>query len=305
MSYGISEEFNYYEIELDSLDNSGPKQTGTSPLNWPVFQLNETLQNVAAIKVLECQVPFTYYVITTKNNTFILNDDVTVNAVATLEPGNYNADTLTQEFESALIAASAAANSYSVSFTGPIAKPQQNKFHIVRTNGTNFSLKFGDDGDKGFTNPRLILGMNPNFNVSVPGGVLIAPNSANITGPNYLYLNSTRLGTILTAILPNGSQDNGTIGPQISKIPVNANPGEIIFWQDPSPQFWFNLKNLSNLSDLDLYFTLGNNIQEKPLDFNGLPFSIKLGVLLLNETHTQNIGEGTEALTISSKRRRR
>lgn len=46
---------------------------------------------------------------------------------------------------------------------------------------------------------------------------------------------------------------------------------------DPDPQKYFDLENRNNFPMLDFYFTLGNTSQ--PIEFNGVGFSLKLGVL--------------------------
>jgi len=44
---------------------------------------------------------------------------------------------------------------------------------------------------------------------------------------------------------------------------------------------------MQNLAFVDLYFTLGNSDQ-KPLDFNGQSFSVKMGVLINQMNHVDN-----------------
>ena len=65
--------------------------------------------------------------------------------------------------------------------------------------------------------------------------LIVAPNAASVTGPNYIYLNSMKLGQLTNLYLPQGAVNlgGGNAGTQIAKIPVNVQPGGIIFWQDP------------------------------------------------------------------------
>ena len=71
-------------------------------------------------------------------------------------------------------------------------------------------------------------------------------------------------------------------------------PGETIYWQDPDPQKWFNIENLPSLQILDFYLTLGT--ETNLLDLQGLPFSLKLGVLLTSSNQT-DVGSGVESVT--------
>jgi hypothetical protein len=63
----------------------------------------------------------------------------------------------------------------------------------------------------------------------------------------------------------------------MAKIPIDRQPGDVIYWQDPDPEKWFDLENLSSLTEIDFYITLGNT--RGVVDFNGQPFSLKLGII--------------------------
>jgi hypothetical protein len=80
----------------------------------------------------------------------------------------------------------------------------------------------------------------------------------------------------------------GGLGPQVAKVPVNCNPGGVIFWQDPAPEFFFDAGNLNALDRFDFYITMGNITSQVPLRFNGLGFSLKLGVLTYRTTNEEN-----------------
>lgn len=53
--YGISSEYDYYELSLDSQDATNSNSTVTSSLNWPVFDIGggtQSLSNVVGLKVI-------------------------------------------------------------------------------------------------------------------------------------------------------------------------------------------------------------------------------------------------------------
>jgi hypothetical protein len=130
----------------------------------------------------------------------------------------------------------------------------------------------------------LYIGFPGGFTIST-GGVpnrIVSPNAIMLSGPNYIYVNSQKMGTLFNVYLPQGAFNlgGGNAGPQVAKIPVNTNSGGVVFWQDPDPQKWFDVGDLDQLNDIDFYLTLGNTTTQTPLDLNGLSFSVKLGVLL-------------------------
>ena len=125
-------------------------------------------------------------------------------------------------------------------------------------------------------------------NTSV-GGVLTATQFNQITGPNYLYVNSLAMGSLCNTYLPAGATAfGGSQFPQITKIPVNVQPGGVIYWSDPAPEYFYSLENLLNLSQIDLYLTLGNT--GGLLDLHGISFSVKLGILINKDNKSEFVG---------------
>ncbi len=285
MSFGINEDLNYIELSLDSRD--GVATTSQySKLNWPKFRFAMEIRDLAAIKVLSAIIPFSYYVITAKNNTFTLTETGFATTLVTLPIGNYNANTLGSALSAALIAASitSGANlSYTVSYSALTGK-----FTITNNAGgaTTFTLVFGLIGDTGATNPRNALGFNDGSITSV-GHVISVPNVAEISGPNYLYVNSEKLGQFTSVFLPTGAVNlnGGNLGPQMCRVPIDVNPGDICYYNDPDPTKFFDLEHMNQLSDCDFFLSLGD-VENTPLDLNGLPFSLKLGLLLYKPTRT-------------------
>ena len=65
----MDEKYRYIEFEFDSLDAQTSINATVASTDWPLFRLPRPLSNIAAMKILEVQIPFSYYVIDTKNNT--------------------------------------------------------------------------------------------------------------------------------------------------------------------------------------------------------------------------------------------
>lgn len=253
-------ELEYVELVLDSR-NSVITDPRFSKLDWPTFFMDYPIQNIAMFKILEAEIPFSYYVVNSSNNTFLLNG-----GTVTLPVGNYTATTLATALQSAL------GGGYTVTYSS-----QTQKFTI--TGSAPFNLIFGSADDNGLTNPRLVLGMNPGVNSS-SGNVLVAPNVGEVTGPNYLYVNSTSLGPLFPVYLPQYAPNGrgGGKGTQMAKLQMDVNPGEIQFHKETVPDYWFDLQNLLQLQSFDMYLTLGNN--STPLSLNGQSFSMKIGLFL-------------------------
>ena len=111
-----------------------------------------------------------------------------------------------------------------------------------------------------------------------------------------MYINSRSIGPLVKLFLPGNGIVNpigaGADGPQIAKIPMTVNPGQVYNWADPNPLMWFDMGNTTFSGTIDLYVTLGTN--ESPLDFNGDVFSVKLGVLTNTANHNDYLGGGAQ-----------
>jgi len=295
-NYALNDSLRYYEFELDSLDASGSNAEGISSTDWPVFLLGgkQPLANVAAIKVLEVQIPFSWYVFVPENTApnangtqWVLNETGGVsNVFPQIAVGNYSGGSaLAGALQSALNTVS---SNYVVNYS---SQTQKMTFTTSKPGVTAFSFTFGAPTNSGNTNPRLYMGFPGGITVST-GLTMTSPNVTLSSGPNYLYLNSARLGPLTNLYLPQGAFNlgGGNAGPQIAKIPVSGNSGDIIFWQDPDPQKWFDLENLPLLNQVDFYLSLGNTTTQLPLRLNGLSFSIKLGIVTNEFNHNDLSG---------------
>lgn len=302
-NYGLNNTLEYYEYALDSADALSSNSASATNLNWPLFVIpnNRTLINVAAIKIIEVQIPFTYYVISQYNNTFQLKQGGLGPFTVTLPPGNYSVlepfnttSTNNTNIQYALASALNSVAPFGVQYTSTYDFNTQ-KLYVYTTPPTQFALIFGNEvTDPGNSNPRVYLGFNPGTNSSNGSGQLIAPNAQQISGDNYIYVNSSFFGGQVNMFLPDGAVNlnGGAAGPQVAKVPVTVNSGGIIEWQDPDTQKWFDLENQNNVSQFDFFLTLGNKTAQYPLDLNGQSFSLKLGMLVNKMVHNDVLGGG-------------
>ena len=286
-NYGLNDNYSYYEYVFDSSDTYGPAVASSSKTDWPLFVFSRPIQDIAALKVLEVQIPFSWYVFNDQINTFQLLEDGIGPFTVTIPPGNYNINSLMAQLKIAL--ENVSLNTWTIVYRGSSSTTVETG-KLTFTSSSVSALPFTFR----FTNLDLpyFLGMAEGDNVSTAGPTptLVAPGVANVSGPNYLYINSNRFGNSVQFYLPQSPQTSGNLGPEIAKIPVNTNPGGTIFWSDPDTEKYFDVGGLANLDQLDLYLGLGKSVAEDPLKLNGQPFSVKIGILVQKRTHNEFVG---------------
>lgn len=288
--YGLSDKYEYKEYSLDSLDADGAFVSASASTDWPRFTIaaDGPLENVAALKVLEAEISFSWDVYNSSNNTFQINETVGGIKTITIPVGNYTSSAMATALTTAFAAAGTTAT-YTVTYVGL-------RNRLVFTSSTNnpFSLVFGASNDTGNRNPRLFIGFPAGTTTSATAGsfqAITSPNALLLSGPNYLYLNSTKLGPDMDVYLPAGAANlgGGGRGPQIAKMVINTNQNGMITWKDPDPEKWFKFRQLQTLSNFDFYLTLGNTSAQTPLQLNGLGFSLKLGILVETMTNSDRV----------------
>lgn len=302
-NYGLNDSLKYTEFEFDSLVAEQSLDSAYATTDWPMFLLGKPLSNIAAMKVIEVQIPFSYYVFNSINNTFTLTEsDGGGPATVTIPVGNYDTVSILTALATALNSASVNSHTYTVTYS---AITQKLTFTSNAGTTKTFTLTFGSAGNVGNTNPRLWLGFVAGAITSTTSQVLVAPNVVALTGPNYLYLCSRSMGPMVKLYLPqyaqNGIYGAGADGPQIAKVPITSQPNGVTFWQDPAPLYWFDLENLTNLAYLDLYVIAGTANQAFPTLFNGNSFSCKIGFLTNESVHNDYLGGGKQNDRVTSR----
>lgn len=296
-NFGLNDSLEYTEFEFDSEDAVEAYNQTYAYTDWPLYQLGKPLANVAALKILEAQIPFTYYIFNSSNNTFLLSEsDGGGNVTVTIPVGNYTSTTILAALNTALNAVSANSHTYTTTYSD-----LTQKLTVTSNAGTTktFTFTFGTGvDDPGYTNPMLWLGFAGGANTSTTAQVLAAPYVIQLTGANYVYINSRSLGALVHLYLPGNGILNvaqgGADGPQIAKVPITSQPGGVTYWQDPVPLMWFDVGNTQFGGNLDFYLTLGNAQFQVPLKLNGASFSLKLGLLTNTSSHNSYLGGGKQ-----------
>jgi len=279
----------YLEIEIDSTYATISDST-LSPKDNPVLNVGRTLTNVVGAKIMEVNIPFSYYVISDRasavngfpENRLQLFWSVLDQYDIFIPPGNYTGTSLAAVIQTGLQAAI-------VAFATATFAPPATASCVFSTSTGKFTMTITQTAPTFPANaqnlvffyaPELgtVLGF-PGFTVNwTPAQSAIytvtSTSIAQVTGPNNLYVNSKILGNICKAYIPESILSVGETNPQMAMVPINVNPGGLIWWQDPSPQEVFDTKNLFSLQKIDFYITAGTD--PRPLLFNGLGYQIKL-----------------------------
>lgn len=297
-NYGLNDSYEYKEFELDSLDADGPFISTAASTDWPRFTVagKGPIENVVAIKILEATIPFSWDVFNSANNTFTITETaVGVPQTVTIPVGNYTPSTIVTAMTTAILAAGLV-SVYTVTINSlrnrlVITSSTTNQFYCSFGAGFNILNVPPNSGNK---NPRLFIGFPPGDTFSALAGsvqVLQSPNSILLSGPSYIYINSTKIGSDTDVYLPAGAFNlgGGKAGPQVAKVPVNCNAGGTVTWSDPDPQKWFKYDQMAAFNGCDFYLSLGNTTSQLPLQLNGLSFSIKLGVLIELKTNVDRV----------------
>lgn len=294
-NFGLNDSYDYTEYSFDSSQATVPAVSTAAIRDWPQFIFGRVLKDIAAIKILEVEIPFAWYVFNSTNNVFNLIENGTslsVGVPVTIPIGNYNATTLAAALATALTAASPGLFTYTVTYNNSTGK------FTFSNNDPGATAQFSFSNSVSIMNHDLrdYLGFLQNVTINSstgPNPTLSSSGPASVTGPNYLFVNSNTLGPVVQLYLPVGNGTNGNLGPELAKVPINTQPGGIIFWQDPDPQKWFDVGAVNNLDRIDIFLRLGSIFNgQSPLQLNGQSFSIKLGVLSWRRTTDQFVGGG-------------
>jgi hypothetical protein len=272
--YGLNETFEYSELCLDSWDATNPgaqsfESSASNPalikFSWPQYYFTDRQPRVAALKVVAAEIPFVYDVITPVNNTFLYTSNA-VPSTITIPTGTYTGTSLATQLQTLL---GGITPGFLVTFSSTTLK-----FTFTYPNATAWSLFFGSR--KTAYSPMGFVPLDTTYTNTGIASTITSAIIAQITGPYYIYINSQQLGPLVNFNLCDSSI--GTNRPEICKIQVNANPGEVIFYNDYCEKYFDYFTGLK-FDSMDFYLTLGSDQYQKPLDLKGAPWSLTLGII--------------------------
>lgn len=310
--------YEYHEFYLDSSDATNPYDGTIPALNWPMFNLTTALKNVASFKILEAQIPISYCVTAGASITIIMYnaDKSATKAVTILLPtvGNPSGAQLASYIsgELALVANQPTTLSgwndvsqtylictfipSSSSATGLPYFSFDTNDHSKGSNlqsNQDFKIVISDQRTEDVMG--IPIGTTNCINYGLVGSGASMPRKSFkslrptlITGSPYIFISSNTIGNLCKTFLPAGASllGGGVSSPQIAKIPVStAVQGQWLIYSDVN-QNWFDTDNIATVSQMDFFCQLGN--YGGYIDFQGLPFSLKLGVLLKRDNQVSS-----------------
>lgn len=271
----IDSKVEYLELVCDCFEASAPGgalwKGASSPANeliysWPKFYWTIKSPDVLGMKIISAEIPNVWDTVNLTNNTFIYTIGGVPNTI-TVPIGNYTGAALATNLQTQISAITAG---MTVTWDSVLLQ-----FVFTQTiSAVAWSLTFPTKASMYY-----ILGFIPtvvNSAVGV-GSVIRSTIIANISGPYYLYLNSRILGPLINFNLTDNAT-NSVGGPQICRIPVTVQKNSVIFYTDPNPTFYFDFFAGTKFDVFDLYFTLGSDQDQSPVDMKGAPWSVKIGL---------------------------
>lgn len=244
-NFGVSDDFEYHEIIIDSRDALSQYSPNYTSLNWPKIFLGKELERVAAVKVLQVIIPKTYYPINSTNNRMDFWSWLSPTwtnrsggAGYAFNPGYYSVSSLTTEFKRVLdlvwnpwIFTPTYSNikqkwtSIPTNLSPSFTRWLMMGFRVSSTTADVSAQSFEEVNNNARTNPRKILGYEGGAGSQGPVANTVAPW---IRGPNFssvgvgaksfgeapfvtqleptsIYLNSKTLGSMINNIHLNGA----------------------------------------------------------------------------------------------------
>jgi hypothetical protein len=261
--------YEYAELLCDSVAATSAGVSGALSNDWPLFNLSNTIANVAGIKVIEAEIPNIFDAIGPNNNTFIFNDNA-INYTITIATGNYTGADLATALQTAMAAIRPGftvtynSTTWRFTFTQPAAVSW----------GLTFSTKY---------TLYSVLGFRVTFySASGAGSTITSPFVAQVSGPLYLSINSFKFGRDVNINRVDqliGSNTPQEISSVICRVPVNVQKGAVIFYRDANLTQFFDYLRY-DFDSFDLFLSLGYDQNQIPLDMKGFPWSVKLGLYI-------------------------
>lgn len=244
-------------ISLNSEDGIRNNGTYLSKMKFDLPNLITDNKSVVyrQISVLNAQLPFSFYNVTTNYNKL----NLTINGVTrnvTISEGNYNSTNLFSSLTTAILAISAQTINFTISnITGLVTMTSTANFSILATSTINKLLGFEE---------------NKAYSSTLVGSTytLTSPFPLNLLGTKKLQLRSTILS------MSNYSSNNGGLNTLLLTIPVNASPfGMIDYTSVSNSQISFSNTNLDEI-DISISDAEDNYL----IDFHNQNWTITLAI---------------------------
>jgi hypothetical protein len=266
----------YLELAVDNWDSTsaggqvwknGPGLPEQLQFSWSKFYWTQKSPDIIAMKVVSAEIPNVFDSITTGLNTFQFTL-AGVPTTITIPVGIYTGTTLATQLQTLIAVVSPG---FLVTWSDITLR-----FTFTFSGG---AFTWGFIFPVGRASAYGSMGFLPNTTTTLfNNGSIISPTVASPTGPYYLYLNSRSMGPLVNFNLCDGSPD-ATGTPQIARIPITVNKGGVIIYTDPTPDRFFDFFVGPKFEVFDLYWTIGSDQSQIPLNMKCVPWSVKFGFL--------------------------
>ena len=257
----------HVDVVLDSWSSSDQDR--------PRYYLSKVIEDIIGVAVFYANVPFTYHILDTSNNTFTI-DGQTVS----IEPGSYHANNLPLIMQP--LFETVTGNPFHVyvdhttlkltiyTFIAPFTIVTPSSWETPHPLGWN----------AGSTYTATLRTFYDNDQCEIQAYMLESPRTVNLTGPNQMYLHSS-LGSIMYGGVDNGTEEHDIIG----FWPVNCNYQGMIQFFHTSPEM--HTVTRTQIDQLDFYLTLGTRRRyqqgQSHLSLQGESFQIGIRFFLFDK----------------------
>lgn len=235
--------------------NSSQRTSGTRE-NF-VIDLGSTIQKVQQAEVISLEIPYTFYGLTTNNNTIVWTDNATNTYSATVPPGNYGATSFATALQTAMNTAMAG---FTVTYNREFLKFNFQNTTAFRLDLTNTAGTTTMASKIGLTSATALA-----TNVT-PAGVI------DLAGTRYIFVKSIRLTRPKITRPFNGNVQDDIL----YKMTVDGSPGDILKEKNAySNLLKYGVRQSIRTLDLQLVDSEGTQ-----LDLGGLDWSITVNLIV-------------------------
>lgn len=210
--------------------------------------LDEKLSRVKKVVVQSIEIPYSYYVVNTNNNTLQFNDNAVTTQTVTIPIGNYTGTQFASELQTQM----------DTKYAGFTVTYSLTTYKLTFSHAGNFELLFASTISE-------LIGLQADSGVTTN---FTCPGISDLSGPNYLLIRSDTL----TRPMRRKPLENKAASNVFAKVPVISGPGSVINVRTIVPvSYDFAVRQTLSTIDFKLVDPSGNVV-----DLNGLRWSISL-----------------------------
>lgn len=242
---------------ITSADRINPSSTTSSDF---LFSFSEDVRRINKLRVECISIPYSFYAITSVNNTLVLNNGATS---ISIPEGNYSVNTIITVLQTALLAAFPAAN--------------------PSVNWSTTTLKLSITMTSSFTvnsitaQPTSTLAPLLGFTSNATGTTVTGASVMNIRGPSFLFIKSLYLSKLLRASIKVGDNRGSVLANTFLPVPINVLFGQYITLFPGQVIEFTNPVTISKSDNIDLQIC---TIDGTLVNLNGQDWTLSLSASL-------------------------